>query len=87
MNRIDVINNINNICTYKYDTNIDMYKLFSETCEYSDFISKNVSIIVYNIYTTQLEELYIDAQFGNGLNSENVYNNYIDMLKYICSIL
>ena len=87
MNRNEIINNINNICSYSYNNNINMFILFTQVCEYSEFILNNVSGIIYNYYILQLEELYIDAQFGNGSDSENVYNNYIKLLKYIATIL
>jgi len=87
MNRNEIINNINNICSYSYNNNINMFILFTQACEYSEFILNNVSGIIYNYYILELEELYIDAQFGNGSDSENVYNNYIKLLKYIGTIL
>jgi|688.fasta_scaffold00787_7 hypothetical protein len=87
MNRNEIINNINNICSYSYNNNINMFILFTQVCEYSEFILNNVSGIIYNYYILQLEELYIDALFGNGSDSENVYNNYIKLLKYIATIL
>jgi|694.fasta_scaffold18463_4 hypothetical protein len=83
MDSASIIARLKYICDNEYSENTSLFTLYSDVIQFQDYIRERTSPELYQHLCTELDCVFNEARFGDGVYADYVFNDCIDVLKEI----